>query len=101
DVVVSVGTSGTVFTRSGHALADPGGITAGFADATGDHLPLLCTLNAARVLTTTADLLGIPIERFDTLALAGAPDAGGLTMLPISTANGRRTCPTRWASFMG
>jgi xylulokinase len=89
DIVVSVGTSGTVFTRSGQALADPEGITAGFADATGDHLPLLCTLNAARVLTTTAELLGTPIDRFDALALTGAADAGGLTMLPYF--DGERT----------
>jgi xylulokinase len=89
DIVVSVGTSGTVFTRSAEALVDPQGITAGFADATGDHLPLLCTLNAARVLTATADLLGTSIERFDALALAGAPDAGGLTMLPYF--DGERT----------
>ena len=30
--------------------ADPSGIVAGFADATGHYLPLVCTLNAAQVL---------------------------------------------------
>ena len=39
--------------------ADPSGIVAGFADATGRFLPLVCTLNAARVLDATARLLGV------------------------------------------
>lgn len=62
DVVVSLGTSGTVFARAAHPGADPSGAVAGFADATGRFLPLVCTLNAARVLTSTARLLGIARE---------------------------------------
>lgn len=89
DIVVSVGTSGTVFARTARPVMDPSGVTAGFADATGDHLPLLCTLNAARVLSSTAALLGIDLAEFDELALAGASDAGRLTMLPYF--DGERT----------
>ena len=54
DVVVSIGTSGTVFAVSGTPTADATGIVAGFADATGRFLPLVCTLNAARVLDAAA-----------------------------------------------
>ncbi|MCG2623709.1 xylulokinase [Arthrobacter sp. I2-34] len=89
DVVVSVGTSGTVFCRSAEPVVDPSGVTAGFADATGDHLPLLCTLNAARILTSTAQLLSVDLGRFTELSLAGPSDAGGLTMLPYF--DGERT----------
>jgi xylulokinase len=89
DVVLSVGTSGVLFSRSSHPVTDRSGITAGFADATGAYLPLLCTLNSARVLTSTAALLSVDLERFDTLALSGATDAGGLTMLPYF--DGERT----------
>ena len=89
DVVISVGTSGTVFSRAAAPVTDSTGVTAGFASATGDHLPLLCTLNAARVLTSMAQLLSVDLERFDALALAGKPDAGGLTMLPYL--DGERT----------
>lgn len=89
DVVVSVGTSGTVFARSAQPVVDPSGVTAGFADATGDHLPLLCTLNAARVLAATTRLLSVDLDRFTALALAGPPDASGLTMLPYF--DGERT----------
>ncbi|HKA85446.1 MAG TPA: FGGY family carbohydrate kinase, partial [Acidimicrobiales bacterium] len=49
DVVVSIGTSGTVYTVSDEPTADASGIVAGFADATGRHLPLVCTLNATKV----------------------------------------------------
>jgi xylulokinase len=89
DVVVSLGTSGTVFGVSETASADPGGIVAGFADATGRFLPLACTLNAARVLTATAAMLGVELAEFDKLALAAGPGSGGLTFLPYL--DGERT----------
>ncbi|WP_236796705.1 xylulokinase [Amycolatopsis sp. GM8] len=89
DVVVSLGTSGTVFGVSGTASADATGIVAGFADATGRFLPLACTLNAARVLTATAAMLGTDLAGLDRLALAAEPGAGGLTLLPYL--DGERT----------
>ncbi len=82
DVVVSLGTSGTVFTVSDCATADPSGAIAGFADATGRFLPLVCTLNAARVLGAAAAMLGVSLDRLDELALAAPAGAGGLTLLP-------------------
>jgi xylulokinase len=44
--VVSLGTSGTAFTVADAPTADASGAVAGFADATGRFLPLVCTLNA-------------------------------------------------------
>jgi xylulokinase len=89
DVVVSLGTSGTVFGVSEVPAADPSGEVAGFADATGRFLPLACTLNAARVLTATAALLGVDLAGLDRLALAADPGAGGLALLPYL--DGERT----------
>ncbi|MTD56265.1 xylulokinase [Amycolatopsis pithecellobii] len=89
DVAVSLGTSGTVFGVCESAPADPTGIVAGFADATGRFLPLACTLNAARVLTATATMLGTDLAGLDRLALAAEPGAGGLTLLPYL--DGERT----------
>jgi hypothetical protein len=43
--VVSLGTSGTAYTVSRVPTADPTGVVAGFADADGGYLPLVCTLN--------------------------------------------------------
>jgi len=82
DVVVSIGTSGTVFSVSAVATADPTGAIAGFADAAGRFLPLVCTLNAARVLVAAASVLGVDLDRMAELALAASPGAGGLTLLP-------------------
>jgi xylulokinase len=89
DVVVSLGTSGTVFGVSDVPAADASGLVAGFADATGRYLPLVCTLNAARVLDTMRGLLGVDHAEFDALALAAEPGAGGLTLLPYL--DGERT----------
>jgi xylulokinase len=61
---------------------DGTGAVAGFADATGRFLPLVCTLNAARVLTATAALLGTDVAGLDDLALTAPPGAGGLVLLP-------------------
>jgi xylulokinase len=82
DVVVSVGTSGTVFAPSERPSADPSGIVAGFADATGRFLPLVCTLNAARVLDAAATMLGVDHRRLSELALSAPAGAGGLALVP-------------------
>lgn len=89
DVVVSLGTSGTVFTPHRSAIRDETGAIAGFADATGHHLPLMCTLNAARVLTAAASMIGVDLAELDRLALQASPGADGLTLLPYL--DGERT----------
>ena len=82
DVLVSIGTSGTVFAAHDRPVADPSGLVAGFADASGGYLPLVATLNAARVLRAGADLLGVSLAELDRLALSADPGAGGLVLLP-------------------
>ncbi|MGN9894160.1 xylulokinase [Micromonospora sp. L31] len=82
DVVVSIGTSGTVFSVADVPAADPGGAVAGFADATGRYLPLVCTLNAARVLDAAAALLRVGLDELSELALSAPPGADGLVMVP-------------------
>jgi xylulokinase len=82
DVIVSLGTSGTVFGRSERRPRDPSGVVAGFADLTGVFLPLVCTLNATRALEVTARMLRVSLEEFGNLALAAPPGAAGLTMVP-------------------
>ncbi|MFI5606058.1 xylulokinase [Amycolatopsis sp. NPDC051903] len=89
DAVISIGTSGTVFGVAETGSADATGLVAGFADATGKFLPLTAALNAARVLTAGAALLGVELPEFDRLALAAEPGAGGLTLLPYL--DGERT----------
>ena len=82
DVIVSLGTSGTAFAVSDTPTHDPSGAVAGFADATGRYLPLVCTLNAARILDAACRILGKTHDEVGQLALAAQPGAHGLTLLP-------------------
>ena len=82
DVVVSLGTSGTAFAVSQTPTHDPSGSVAGFADATGRFLPLVCTLNAARILDSACQMLGKTHDEIAQLALSAEPGANGLTLLP-------------------
>jgi xylulokinase len=82
DVVVSIGTSGVVTAVSSTPTCDPSGTVAGFADATGLFLPLVATLNGARVLDAAARLLGVDHPELSTLALRAPSGAGGLVLVP-------------------
>ncbi|WP_341935543.1 xylulokinase [Microbacterium sp. LWO14-1.2] len=101
DVVVSIGTSGTVFAVSREPVNDPEGTVAGFADASGLFLPLIATLNAARVVDVTAALLGVDHEEFSDLALAAAPGAAGLTLLPYFEGERTPNLPDATATLSG
>jgi len=89
DVVVSLGTSGTVYALSESATADPTGAVAGFADATGRYLPLVCTLNATKVTDTVARWLRVDHAGLDALALAAPSGANGVVVVPYF--DGERT----------
>jgi xylulokinase len=89
ELAVSVGTSGTAYAVTTMPSADPSGAIAGFADATGRFLPLVCTINAALVLDAVAAMLGTGPDGLSARALAAAPGAGGLTLLPYF--DGERT----------
>ena len=101
DVIVSLGTSGTAFAVAEAPTADASGFVAGFADATGRFLPLVCTLNAARVLTATAQMLGTDIAGLDRLALAAAPGAAGMTLLPYLDGERTPNLPDATGSLVG
>lgn len=82
DLIISLGTSGTAFAVSATPTNDPKGEIAGFADATGNFLPLACTLNAAKIFSKTAELLNLSFDRYSELALQAEPGAGGLLFMP-------------------
>ncbi|MDX6278471.1 MAG: xylulokinase [Nocardioidaceae bacterium] len=82
DVVVSIGTSGVASAISSSPVADPTGSVTGFADATSHFLPLVATINAARILDLQARLLGVDHGELSRLALEAPPGANGLTLLP-------------------
>ncbi len=80
--MVSIGTSGVVTAVATSGARDATGTVAGFADATGRFLPLVCTLNAARVLDAAARMLGVDHARLSDLALSAPPGADGLVLVP-------------------
>lgn len=82
DVAVSIGTSGTAFASSPDPVVDSSGIVAGFADAAGGFLPIVTTLNAARVFDAIARVLGVDHAGLGDLALGAEPGAAGLVLQP-------------------
>jgi xylulokinase len=82
DVVVSIGTSGVVSAVSEVPAGDVTGAVAGFADATGRFLPLVCTINAARILSSAARMLGVDLDELSRLALQAPAGADGLVLVP-------------------
>jgi xylulokinase len=101
EVAVSIGTSGTVFTSTERKIRDPSGAIAGFADATGRQLPLLATINGARVLASTAAMLGVDLAKFDALASSGPVDAAGLTLVPYLDGERTPNLPLATGSLVG
>lgn len=101
DVVVSIGTSGTVYAVSADPVADAQGTVAGFADAAGAHLPLVATLNAARVLDAVARLLGVDHDGLAELALAAQPGADGLVLHPYFEGERTPNLPDATATLTG
>jgi xylulokinase len=100
-VVVSIGTSGTVSAVTAEPAMDPSGAVAGFADASGRFLPLVATLNAARVLGCIAELLGVDHDGLARLALAAQLGSSGVVLVPYFEGERSPNLPSATASFHG
>lgn len=101
DVIVSIGTSGTVFAVALRPAQDATGAVAGFADASGRFLPLVATLNAARVLDSIASLLGVDLSALGQLALQARPGADGLVLKPYFEGERTPNLPDATATLFG
>ena len=101
DVIVSIGTSGTASAVTAEPAMDPSGAVAGFADASGRFLPLVATLNAARVLGSIAELLGVDHDGLARLALAAQPGSSGVVLVPYFEGERSPNLPNATASFHG
>jgi xylulokinase len=101
DVSVSIGTSGVCCSVSAAPTADPSGAVAGFADATGNFMPLACTLNAAKVTDAAARLLAVDHDGLDALALSAPPGAGGLVLVPYLDGERTPNLPDATGSLSG
>ena len=101
DVVISLGTSGTAFAVSTTSTHDSSGAVAGFADASGRFLPLVCTLNAARIFDAATTILGKTHDEVGALALSSTPGAHGLTLLPYFEGERTPNRPSATGVFSG
>ena len=101
DVVISLGTSGTAFAVSTTSTHDSSGAVAGFADASGRFLPLVCTLNAARIFDAATTILGKTHDEVGALALSSIPGAHGLTLLPYFEGERTPNRPSATGVFSG
>ena len=101
DVGVSIGTSGVVFAATKTRTIDPTGTVAGFADATGCFLPLVCTMNGAPVLDAMTRVLGVDHNGLGELALAAQPGAGGAVLVPYFEGERTPNLPDATARLVG
>ncbi|MFM6980267.1 MAG: xylulokinase, partial [Micrococcales bacterium] len=101
DAVISIGTSGTVFSVSATPVQDSSGTIAGFADASGNYLPITVTLNAARLLASISKLLNVDFDELATLALAAPAGSTGLTTVPFFEGERTPNLPNATGSLHG
>ncbi len=101
DIAISIGTSGTIFGVVPGPSADESAAIAGFASADGHYLPLICTLNAARVLDWAAKLLNVDFDELGRLALAAKPGAEGVKLTPYFEGERTPNLPDATATIEG
>lgn len=100
EAMLSLGTSGVAAVVADHSVADDTGLVNGFADATGNWLPLACTLNASRIIDSMAAVTGASYQEFDELALS-VPDAAGLRLIPYFEGERTPNLPNATATLEG
>ena len=95
-MILSLGTSGTLFGYSPRVVLDKTGVICPFCDATGGGLPLVCTLNCTQVPEDVRK--ATKTSREEITRLAGLEPAGsrGLNYIPFlsgeRTPSGRAPC---------
>lgn len=82
-VVVSLGTSGTIFARSDQPMIDPAGLIAPFCSSDGAWLPLLCVMNLTGVTEEVKELAQRDHAALTAAAQKVAPGSDGLLWLPF------------------
>ncbi|MCY1152742.1 MAG: xylulokinase [Sphaerochaetaceae bacterium] len=89
DLVMSLGTSGTLFGYSEKLIADSKNRLAAFISSSGGYLPLLCTMNCTVATEQLRELLQLGVKELDEIANQSKPGANGIIFLPYF--NGERT----------
>lgn len=100
-VVLSLGTSGTIFGCSSSRSWDASGCVAPFCDATGRWLPLLCTMSCTGALEEVRS--GYGMDHAELTKLASAENAGcdGVNFLPYLTGERTPNWPKSSGAILG
>lgn len=101
DAVVSMGTSGTVYAKTTKPVHDLSGVVSSYADASGGHLPLSATLNAARDIDVIGKLLARDHGEIGFLASVAQPGCDGVTVMPYFEGERTPNLPDARASIYG
>ncbi|QDU72234.1 xylulokinase [Mucisphaera calidilacus] len=100
-VVLSLGTSGTVFACADRAVIDPDGLIAPFCDSTGRYLPLLCTMNVTGVTEEVREAFGMDHGALTERASSVAAGCEGLLWLPFLAGERVPDLPTASGTLTG
>lgn len=101
DVVISFGTSGTIYGISDIGIKDGTGAINGYADAAGAFLPMVTTLNSAKVTDAFRRILNVDVERFDQLALTTPAGSNGVVLVPYLDGERTPNLPDATGSLSG
>ncbi len=101
DLVMSLGTSGTLFGFSEKCISDSKNRLAAFKASSGGYLPLLCTMNCTVASEQFRALFEKEVKEFDKIASKAEIGCQGIVLLPYF--NGERTpnYPNGKASLLG
>lgn len=101
NLVMSLGTSGTLFGFSNKCISDKKGRLAAFKASSGGYLPLLCTMNCTVASEQFRALFEKDVKTFDSIASKAEIGCEGIVLLPYF--NGERTpnYPNGKASLLG
>ena len=100
-VVMSLGTSGTVFTRTDRPVVDPDGLIAPFCSSDGGWLPLLCVMNATGVTEEVRAAFGLGHDELTRLAGRVPTGCDGVTWLPFLQGERVPDLPSATGSLLG
>jgi xylulokinase len=82
DLVISFGTSGTAFAPNSNSVHDESGTIYGMAHTVSGFIPLVCTLNSAKVTDLFSKLLNVSLKEFGEIALNGSSSANRPILIP-------------------
>jgi xylulokinase len=100
-LVVSLGTSGTLFGVSGAPIVDATGAIAPFCDATGAWLPLVCTLNCTRAAEEAREAFGLSQEEATRLAAQEEAGCRGVNFIPYLAGERTPNWPNSSGAILG